>query len=424
MDLGASGFPTLLNASLSGVLPQEVLDRAVSNVLRVKFAAGLFDSPFAQPPGTLDPPEHRALAKEVATQGTVLLKNDGNLLPVDLTKLNSIAVIGPNANDSDNQVGGYTEMGATIVTVLQGVQNLAANYSIDVNFEQGCYIDSTNTTLLESAVKLASVSDLAIIVVGDSLSTCQESWGGRTGDRPDLDLSGGQLQLIESVIATGTPTVVVLINGRPQSFGYNNTLLQNITTMLEAWRPGEEGGNAIAELIFGLSSPSGRLAVTFPWNVGEINGPSQPYWQKFRQYDGMIYTFLPSIPIFPFGWGLTYTTFEYSNINVEPPIVGLTGSVNITAVITNTGSKFGVETPQLYVQDAVATVVRYKKQLFNFTQVSLTPGESQTVSFVLNVPDLAFYDINMQFVVEPGFFNLWVGPNCLSGLQSSFTVTA
>jgi beta-glucosidase len=287
----------------------------------------------------------------------------------------------------------------------------------------------------------------------ETQATCQESYSYRTGDRPDLDLPGGQLDLIAAVLETGVPTVVVvcrtinypyivdlhhltafflccslvpqLINGRPVTFGYNNTLLENIPALLEAWRPGEEGGTAIAEIVFGSVSPSGRLANTFTWNVGEIGGPTQPYWQKYRYYDGMIWTYFPSTPLFSFGFGLTYTSFEYSDLVIEPLVVGISpsSSVNFTFTLTNTGMNEGTEVAQLYISDVLASVVRYKKQLFGFSRITLLPSESTSVQLLIAVNDLAFYDSNMQYIVEPGQFNVMIGPNAVtSPLQGSFQV--
>jgi len=292
----------------------------------------------------------------------------------------------------------------------------------NVAYAPGCYIMNTSNSLLADAVALANKSDLAIIVVGDNQATCQESWGGRTGDRADLDLPGGQLALIQAILNTQTPTVVVLINGRPATFGVAtmNELLYQIPALLVAWRPGEEGGTAIVNAIFGDINPSGKLVSTWPWSVGQIAGPFQPYYQKYRQYDGMMYTFQPHVPLFPFGFGLSYTTFEFSNLQITPQVVPFDGLVKISVQVQNTGTVTGAEVVQLYIGDDIASVIRWNKQLFGFEKVFLNPGQSTGVSFTVLSQNLAFYNSAMQLVVEPGQFNVWVGNSSMTGLTSQF----
>eukprot|EP01121_Diplochlamys_sp_Union-15-3_P017374 TRINITY_DN6100_c0_g2_i4.p1 TRINITY_DN6100_c0_g2~~TRINITY_DN6100_c0_g2_i4.p1 ORF type:complete len:441 (+),score=91.35 TRINITY_DN6100_c0_g2_i4:403-1725(+) len=428
MDLGAVAFPDLYNAVNKGKISEQVVDRSVRHALYAKFAAGLFDQPYANPLGSsiLDNPTHRALARTVAQESIVLLKNDNDLLPMDITKLRSVAIIGPNGNAPENQIGGYTQEGAHVVTPLEGISNYASQHGVTVRYAQGCFIMNNSLSILDQAVTLASQSDAVILVVGDNQDTCQESWGGRTGDRTDLDLPGGQLDLVEAILKTGKPTVVVLINGRPATFGTKNknSLLNSIQALLVAWRCGEEGGNALADIIFGNTSPSGKLISSWPFSVGQIGGPAQPYYTKYRQYDGRTYTFEPSTPLFPFGFGLSYTTFRYSGLSISPSQINSNQSVTIRVTVQNTGKKTGGEVVQLYVADVLASVVRYKKQLFGFQKIFLEPGQQTVVTFSLAASELAFYNSYMQLVVEPGQFDVWVGPDCQSGLSSSFQVLA
>jgi len=267
-------------------------------------------------------------------------------------------------------------------------------------------IDESNIT---KAAQLAATSDLAVIVVGDSLQSCGESYSFVLGDRASLDLSGSQLKLIETLIDTKTPVIVVLINGRPQTFGFNNTLLDKIDTLLVAWRPGEEGGNAVADVIFGSVNPNGRLVSTWPRSVGQIGGPSQPYYKKKRQYYGALYAFEDHTPLFPFGFGLSYTAFTYSDLTLLPTTTTATGTVII--IVT------GAEIVQFYVSDPVASVVRYNKQLVGFQKVIVPYQQKVKVTFNLVVKDLEFYDANNDLVVEPGEFIVYVGKH--SGDESN-----
>jgi len=376
----------------------------------------------------LDNPQHRELAREVSRQSITLLKNENGLLPLNPKSIRNIAVIGPLGDDPNDQVGGYTQYGAHIVSPLEGIVTYSdsRNLGWNVGYAQGCFVMNNSDALIHDAVDLATQSDIAFVVVGDNGDTCQESWGGRSGDRTSLDLAGGQLNLIESILATGTKTIVVLINGRPATFGAEsqNVLLNDIQALLVSWRPGEEGGTAIAEIIFGDVVPSGKLISTWPFSVGQIGGPSQPYYQKYRQYDGRRYTFQTSSPLFPFGFGLSYTQYNYSNLSVKPSTITQQEAVKIQALITNIGNRKGTEIVQLYVADPLASVVRYSRQLIGFKRMTLNPGQSQTVTFVLHGEQLAFYNNEMKYVVEPGQFNVCVSSSSEGGLEGSFFVSS
>jgi len=232
--------------------------------------------------------------------------------------------------------------------------------------------------------------------------------------------------LIDAIIKTGKKTIVVLINGRPDTFGTStqNALLKGIHALVVTWRPGEEGGTALANILFGGVSPSGKLISSWPFSVGQVGGPAQPYYTKFRQYDGRTYTFEPHTPLFPFGFGLSYTTFKYSNLVITPNKITSSSSVNISVTIQNTGIMAGAEVAQLYIGDEISSIVRIEKQLFGFQKVQLKPGQQQVVSFQVVASNLAFYDSEMKLVVEAGQFNVWVGGDSQSGLQGSFEVTS
>jgi beta-glucosidase len=385
-------------------------------VLAAKFAAGLFEHPYSDPEGisVLDNHDHRQLALEVARQSIVLLKNENNLLPLS-RDLHSIAVIGPNADSEDNQLGGYTQYGVPVTTILEGIKR-AVGPEVRVKHAIGCSVVDTDQSMLAEAVEKARNSDVAIVVVGDSKETCQESWGGRAGDRTGLDLSGGQLALVQAIHATGVSVVVVLVNGRPQSIPW---VAEHVPALVEAWRPGEEGGTAVAEVLFGDVNPSGKLNFTIPRSVGQL--PAY-YYRKVRQYNGRKYTDEASNPLFPFGFGLSYTEFAYENLRVLQHSVPLDGEAILEVDVRNNGHRAGTEVVQLYVRDEQANVTRPMCELKGFQRVCLQPGESKTVQFRLLATELRYYDLNMDFTIEPGCHEVFVGGSSASGLTVRFAV--
>ncbi|KAH3756965.1 Beta-glucosidase BoGH3B [Pelomyxa schiedti] len=432
MDLSAYSYPYLVDAVKDNKVSVDQIDRAVRRVLKVKFSSGVFDAPFAYTErlDELDSSTNRELAKEAAIQSIVLLKNTGNILPLSST-IKSVAVIGPLANDSYSQPGGYTNYGAHVVTPLEAIQSYGGAKGMSVTYQRGCNVMDKDLSMVQSAVDAACNSDVALVFVGDTQDTCEESWGGRYGDRPSIDLAGGQLYLLDALLTCKKPVVCTLIHGRPATFGTaaSNNLLSALPALLASWRPGEEGGNAITSIIFGDRVPGGKLVSSWPFSAGQIYGPSQPYYQKFREYDGRMYTFEPSTPLFPFGFGLSYTQFALSNLIISPATLSPTGTVSITCTIKNTGTRTGTEVVQLYIGDDIASVVRWEMQLFGFSKVSLSPGRSTQVSFTVAATQLAFYTTAMdQLIVEPGQFNVWVTTDSSlpqsSTLSSSFTVTS
>ncbi|KAH3744606.1 Glycoside hydrolase, family 3 domain protein [Pelomyxa schiedti] len=429
MDLGGTSYPPLVDAVNEGKVDISLVNTAVHNVLYTKFATGVMDEPYADTSllVDLDTAEHRNLALEAAEKSIVLLKNSNNMLPLDASDYSSVAVIGPLGDDASSLAGGYTEFGANIITPLEGIRNfLGTRYpKVSVSYAQGANVMDESTDMLAAAVTLAQSSDLVFVVIGDNQDTCQESWGGRTGDVTTLDFPGGQQNLLEQIVAIGKPTVVVLVAGRPKTFGYMNSVLDQISALLVTWRPGEEGGNAIANIAFGLSAPYGRLTSSWPYSVGQIWGPAHPYWQKYRYYDDQLYTFEPHVPLFPFGFGLTYTSFTLSALVISPLTVPTTGTVTFSVTVRNTGSISGSTVVQLYIADRVASVVRWKKMLYDYKRVTLDSSQSQRISLSVSVEDLGFWDASVSYVVEPGWFDVWVSQDCIdTGLTGSFLVSA
>jgi beta-glucosidase len=416
VDMGALCFQALVDAVKAGRVPAALLDRAAANMLRLKFGAGLFEKPYADETrrATLDTPDRRAAALDAARRSLVLLRNEGGLLPLK-PGLRSIAVIGPNADDDKAQLGGYTQYGARVVTVLEGIRS-AAGPGVTVRHEKGCEIMSGKTDGIPAAVEAARTADVAVLVLGDAKETCQESWGGQPGDAATLDLPGPQMELVRAVHATGTPCVAVLIAGRPHSIAW---IAQNVPAILEAWRCGEEGGTAVADVLFGRVNPSGKLAVTFPRSVGHV--PAR-YYTNVRQYGGRKWTLDDPAPLFPFGFGLSYTRYVYENLRIEPRRIETDGAATVSVDVRNAGSRDGAEIVQLYTQDCLSSVVRPVRQLTDFRRVDIAAGETKTVSFRLDAQSLALYDATAKRVVEPGLFLVNVGPDSQGGLQGVLTV--
>ena len=413
-----------------GKVSMKTLDDRVRDVLRVKFILGIFDHPYVEDASRaeriVNSPEHQQVALRAASESIVLLKNDRNALPLS-KDIRSIAVIGPNADDDSLTRYRYGPNAITGVTVLQGITNKLGN-RVKVNYAKGCDATSEHWPEIEvlpepltekekddigKAVDAARKSDLAVVVLGDSPTTV-----GETASRTSLDLPGRQLELVQAVYATGKPVVVVMINGRPMSINWVNKYIPGI---IQTWFPGAQGGTAIADVLFGDYNPGGKLTVTFPKTVGQIpyNFPSKPnaQWEGEKtRVNGALYYF---------GHGLSYTTFKYSNLKINPSIVSearpsgtaprgpdsrpssLRATVSVD--VTNTGSRAGDEVVQLYVHELVTSVTTYEKNLRGFERIHLAPGETKTVSFTLAHEDLAIWNQQMKFVVEPGKFKVMIG---------------
>ncbi|MBA7497807.1 MAG: beta-glucosidase [Clostridia bacterium] len=403
-------FEELPELVKEGKLSEQVINEATRRILRVKFWLGLFDDPYVDPEYAekiCGCEEHRKLALEVASQAIVLLKNDG-ILPLS-KDLKSIALIGPNANEI--RVGGYSGYGVGVVTPLEGIKNKVSK-NTKVYFAQGCRLTGSSRKGFEEAIKIAEKSNIAILFVGNS-----EETEGESKDRCNLDLPGVQEELIKEICNTGTPVVVVLINGSAVTM---SKWINTVEAVVEAWYPGEEGGNAIGDVLFGDYNPAGRLPITFPKTTGQL----PLYYNPKPTGRGYDYVDLRGKqPLFPFGYGLSYTEFEYSNLKINPEKISSKEKMNIGVDVQNIGKYKGDEVVQLYINDKVATVARPIKELKGFERITLEPEEKKTVNFTITSGDLAFYDINMDLVVERGIFEVMIGSSSEDiHLKGSFEV--
>lgn len=404
-----------------GTVSEKALDDAVRRILRIKYLLGLFDNPYADPEqeaATIMREEHIAFARDVARKSIVLLKNENNLLPLD-RNIKSIAVIGPLADNKRDLLGTWSCRGRAedVVTMLEGIKNKASSQTT-INYTKGCDVTGDNTEGFAEAVRIAKKADVAIVVLGESAAM-----SGEAASRASLDLPGRQSALLKALYETGAPIVVILMNGRPLSI---NWAVEHIPAIIEAWHPGVQGGNAIADVLYGDYNPRGKLAVTFPRSVGQIPiyynhentgrpaSPDKKYTSKYLD--------TPDTPLFPFGYGLSYTKFEYSNLRISADTITPEGTITVRADIKNLGDYEGDEVVQLYIRDEVASVIRPVKELKGFTKIHLKPGEKRTVEFSLGHEQMGFYNKQMEYVVEPGVFKVWVGWNSAEGLQGSFEV--
>jgi beta-glucosidase len=402
-----------------GKVSMKTLDDRVRDVLRVKFTVGIFDHPYVTDAdateGLVNSAEHQQVALRAARESLVLLKNEKNVLPLS-KGIKSVAVIGPNAADDSNTRHRYGPNGVRGVTVLEGIKNKLGD-RVKVNYAKGCDIINANWPETEvlpepltkeeqgginEAVEAARNSDAAVVVLGDSSSRAESQTVGESASRTSLDLPGRQLELVQAVYAAGKPTVVVLINGRPLSINWVN---KYVPAVLEAWFPGAQGGTGIADVLFGDYNPGGKLAVTFPKTAGQIpyNFPTKPnaQWEGEKtRVGGALYYF---------GHGLSYTTFAYSNLRISPSKQTPRGNVTVSFDVKNTGAREGDEVAQLYTRDLVSSVTTYEKNLRGFERVHLKPGETRTLTFTLTPDDLALWDRDMHFVVEPGAFRVMIG---------------
>jgi len=446
MDMTSGAFGTQIpDLVKSGKLPMSVVDEAVRDVLRVKFRAGLFEHPYADPKREqtdLLTPESRQLARKLGDESIVLLKNEGRLLPLD-KNTKTIAVIGPLADDKGDQLGSWAGQGRAedAVSPLAGIKAQFAG--ADILYAKGVDIPSfekrrvgagapapTSATgasgeaasgpaSIEEAVSTARKADVVILFLGELAQMT-----GEASSRANLTLPGEQQQLLEAMVATGKPVVLVLESGRPLDIRWAN---DHVPAIMQAWYLGIEAGNAIADVLSGEVSPSARLAMSWPRSVGQIpvyynhkntGRPSAPD----RWHTG--YLDESSQPLFPFGYGLTYTTFKYSNLRVETPAVTAAGTVRVSAEVENTGIRAATEVVQFYVHDQVAPSSRPVRELKGFSRVTLGPGEHKTVEFTVAANDLGSYDPEMKWVVPVSTYDAWVAPDAVSGVHGTFQVTA
>ncbi len=417
MDMQSSiyvdSLPALVRANR---IPMAVVDSAVMRVLRAKVRLGLFRDPYR---ARTTPPvaETRALARRVARESIVLLKNEKGLLPLN-RNTPTIAVIGPLADSKLDALGPWHTLGQPedVVTVLQGIRSHAS--AAQVLYARGAGIEDSSTAGFAEAVAAAKRASVAVLVLGE-----REDMSGEAASRSMLGLPGVQEHLLEAVAATGTPIVLVLMNGHPLILEW---AADHVPAIVETWFLGVEAGNAIADVLFGDANPSGKLPVTIPHSLGQIplyynhRNTGRPH-EANNKYTSK-YLDVPVTPRYPFGFGLTYTTFAFSNLKLSTARARASDTVTATVTVANTGSREGTEVVQLYVRDEVASVGRPVRELKGFQRVTLKPAESRAVDIRVAVRDLAFYGLDMKRVVEPGAFRVYVGPSSAEGQEARFEV--
>jgi beta-glucosidase len=391
-------FNAMTEALKNKQLSMDDLNRAVSNVLNVKFMLGLFDNPYVSDEllGKVNHTEaSRNVSLKAAQESICLLKNENSLLPFG-PAVHSVAIVGPLAEST--YLGGYANKNGKGIAIVDGLKQRAGN-ALDIRYEEGYSSDTSSAKKaeqLERAVSAVNNADVAVVVLGEDINEV-----GEGKDRSNLDLNKQQTVLIEALQKTGKPIVVVLFNGRPLCI---NWVAKKIPAIVESWFLGDEGGLAIADVLLGKVNPSGKLPMTFPRSVGQL-----PYYYDHKPTSKHIYVDQDTSPLFPFGFGLSYTTFQYSNLNVTPARILPDGSVDVSVNIKNTGKVEGIEVVQLYVRDVIASVTTPVKSLKGFKRVSLKPGETGTVQFKLDSKELALWNRQMKQVVEPGEFKIMVG---------------
>jgi beta-glucosidase len=430
----ANAGPQLL---AQGKITMAELNRAVRRVLTLKYLAGMFAHPYTDPNRVKTAeltPANVNQARTAADESMVLLNNkNNNALPLS-TSTQSIAVVGPLADDALDQLGpdvpiGYDTSQAAlaaggadkVVTVKQGIQNALPHAT--VNYAPGCTtftVDNpcNDTSGFGKAVAAAQASAVTVVVVGEPAGD-----SGEASSRSMIDLPGSQLQLIQQIAATGKPYVVVLMNGRPLTIPW---LADNAPALLEAWYPGTEGGDAVADLLFGKVNPSGKLPMSFPRNVGQVPisynelptgrppDPGNKYTSKYLD--------VPNTPQYAFGYGLSYTTFSVGSPQLSSTSVSPNGQLRVTVPVTNSGSTAGTDVVQLYLHQDYTSILQPVRKLEGFQRVTLNPGQTKTVTFTLSRPNFGFYDDQGNFVIEPGQIHLWVGDSSVGGNETTFTV--
>lgn len=443
MDMVGEGFLTTLKKSLNeGKVTEEDITNACRRVLEAKYISGLFDDPYKyldakRPKKDILTEDNRALARKLATHSFVLLKNHNNILPLD--KQGKIALVGPLADSRENMLGTWAPTGDfnLAVTILEGFKNVASNATIeyakganisdDVDFAKNVnslgeriVIDTRSPEeMFQEAVELAKTSDVVVAVVGEATEM-----SGESSSRTDISIPESQKKLIKALVDTGKPVALVLMSGRPLTIPEELDLPVSI---LQVWHPGVEAGNAVADVVFGDYNPSGKLTATWPVNVGQIPvyhsvkatgrpAPESGEFQKFRSN----YLDAPNAPLLPFGYGLSYTTFEYGNLKLNKKEIAQGESISATVTVKNTGDFDGEEVVQLYLRDVVRSITPPKRQLKGFEKVMLKKGESKEVSITLSADDLKFYNAQLEFVSEPGEFEVFVGTNSDAELMETF----
>lgn len=438
MDMEGNCYvPNLKKLVEEGTVDIKLVDDAVRRVLRVKFLLGLFDDPYRycdenREKTQILTQEHLVAAREAAKRSIVLLKNDGGLLPLK-KQGQKIALIGELAADKDVPLGSWRAkaIAGSAVSLLEGMRS-ALTQPENLQYSKGpVYVsgkslftvplefNTTDRTGIDEAVKAAKAADVVVMALGEN---CFQTGEGRS--QTDIKMKGLQQELLEAVFAVNKNLVVVLMNGRPLDISW---MAENVPSIVEAWHLGSEAGNGIADVLFGDYNPAGKLPASFPRTLGQVpiyynhkssgrpfDGEGNVFWSH--------YTDAPNDALFPFGYGLSYTTFAYSDLKISSPVISKGEKLQVSVTVKNTGKVAGEEVVQLYIRDLVGSITRTVKELKGFEKISLNPGESKVVNFTLNENDLAFYGADNRFKAEPGDFKLWVGPNSAEGLDSSFTL--
>ncbi len=437
-ELGAGIFATLLPQAQSGRVPMRAINRAVRRVLRAKFRLGLFDHPYTDPryaARVMNSLAHRRLALRAAEEGITLLKNRGGILPFHLRRLHTLAVIGPNA--APVVLGGYSRDPGPghQISILEGIRKLAAAAHVRVLYAPGCRITNTpagwagfyanhvtrpapgsQEAAIRQAAALARRADAVVLVVGDNETTDREAWSDiHRGDLTHLGLLAPQGELVRKVMAAGKPTAVVLVNGRPLAIRW---IAAHVPAILEAWYPGEQGGTAVAEAVFGKINPGGKLPISVPRSAGALPDYYNHKPSLFRKYE-----FTKNGPLFPFGFGLSYTTFAYHHLQVTPAAIPRGGRATLSVDVTNTGTRAGAAVVEYYLHQRVSPVVQPVLELRGFRRVRLAPGETRRVQFPIHAASFSILDLRMQRTVEPGWYDLEVGPSSAQTQSVALDVT-
>jgi len=400
------------------ILKESQLDELVAPMLYWKFMMGLFDDPYVNPKHAekiVGRNAHRKMALDGAHETVTLLKNENNLAPLNLRKIKSIAVIGPNANRS--LLGGYSGAPKHNVTVLGGIRAKVRGSGVKVHYSEGCQITlggswnqdeviasdpEADRKQIAEAIEVAKQADVIVLATGGNEQTSREAWSLKhMGDRTSLDLIGRQEELVKAMLATGRPVIVFLFNGRPLSINY---LSQHVPVIFECWYLGQETGRAVADILFGDYNPGGKLSITIPRSAGHL-----PAYYNYKPSARRGYLFDDVSPLYPFGFGLSYTTFAFENVRLKKKKIGLKDSTQVLVDVTNTGERAGTEVAQMYIRDCVSSVTRPVKELKGFQKIWLRPGETRTVALDITPESLAFYNIHMKYIVEPGEFEIMVG---------------
>ena len=416
----ANAGPQLLAA---GRITTNQLNNAVRHVLRLKYLAGMFDHPYTDPTrvtGAELTRAHLAAARTMAAHSMVLLENHNRALPLG-TGTSSVAVVGPLADNRRDQLGpdqpiGYSVDQGKVVSVVDGIK--AALPHATVAYAQGCDANCNSSSGFGAAVSAAQSAAVTVVVLGEPAAD-----SGEASSRSDIGLPGQQLALVQAIAQTGKPYVVVLMNGRPLTISW---LAEHAPALLEAWYPGTEGGDAVADVLFGKVDPGGKLPMSFPRNVGQIpisynELPTGRPYDPTAKYTSR-YLDIPNTPQYPFGYGLSYTSFSVSNLRLSSTSVPVNGSLTASADVSNTGSVAGDDVVQLYLHESDTSILQPVRRLEGFQRVTLAPGQTQTVTFPLNGQRLGFYDAQGRFGVQPGPFDVWVGDSSVGGQSSHFSV--